>query len=292
MFSRRQALTLIGVTASGTLLPRALLAESASVYLLPDTDVCLLTPEVTEGPYYVADALLRRDIREDKEGVPLTLRIQVVDAFCLPMAGARVDVWHCDAQGIYSQFGGGDSGQTSSQEETFLRGIQMADETGTVEFDTIYPGWYSGRTTHIHYKVWIDETNVLTGQIFFPDALSEFLYLNVDPYARDRERDTLNAMDGIAEQATRASYAGIKEEADRYLAQIIVGVDPLGISTAGPMPDGAEAAPGGGGMPPGGEGGQPPGPPPGGDGATPPDGGAMAPPGGGRTADSSLVPGT
>ncbi|WP_425051935.1 intradiol ring-cleavage dioxygenase [Psychromarinibacter sp. S121] len=272
--SRRGALVGIAVTATGTMLPRALLAQDTP-YLLPDTDVCSVMPEVTEGPYYLDDVLVRRDIREDREGVPVLLRMQVVDASCAPIPGARVDVWHCDAQGVYSSFGGGEAGQSSETGETFLRGTQMADDTGLVEFDTIYPGWYRGRTTHIHYKVWLDETNILTGQIFFPDALSEYLYDHAMPYLRDGTRDTVNSIDGIAQQASYAAFADVKEQSDGYVVQLIVGVSPDAVSQDVGMPGGD----------------RPSGPPPGGEtaGGPPPDGG-MGGPTGSRDG-ASLIPG-
>ncbi len=233
--TRRTALTAVATTAGASLMPRALVAQQAQV-LLPGSEVCALTPEVTEGPYYLDQRVLRADIREDREGVPLLLRMQVVDAACVPLAGARVDIWHCDAQGIYSAFGGGETGQQSAAGETFLRGTQRSDERGLVAFTSIYPGWYRGRTTHIHFKVFLDERTVLTGQIFFPDALSEYLYLNVPAYMRGTTRDTSNADDGIAQQATRTSHAAIKEEDAGYLAQIVVGVDPMAASSAGARP--------------------------------------------------------
>ncbi|MCB1388050.1 MAG: intradiol ring-cleavage dioxygenase [Rhodobacteraceae bacterium] len=230
------------------MLPRLVYADTSA--LIPGADVCALTPEVTEGPYYLDTGLLRRDITEGRPGVPLALRLQVVDAACQPVEGARVDLWHCDAQGIYSSFGG-DSGQVSAAGETFLRGTQMADARGIVHFATIYPGWYHGRTTHMHFKVWLSERQVLTGQIFFPDALSEYLYAHVDAYARAGTRDTFNGSDGIAQQASRASFAAVTEGDAAYLVQMIVGVDPMadsGASALPPMPAGD----------------RPPGPPPGG----------------------------
>ena len=144
----------------------------------------------------------------------------------------------------------------SEQGETFLRGTQMADGRGVAEFITIYPGWYRGRTTHVHFKVFLDARTVLTGQIFFPDALSEFLYLNVPAYLRDGARDTLNDGDGIARQATRASHAAIAEGDAAYLAQLVVGVDPAAVSKQGGRP----AGPPTGGMPQGGTGAFPEGP--------------------------------
>lgn len=208
------------------MIPRTLWAqERNAATLLPGSQVCLLTPEVTEGPYYLDRKLVRRDIREDRRGVPTLLRLQLVGTNCAPIEDARVDVWHCDAQGIYSSFGG-DSGQVNEEGETFLRGTQMTDARGLVEFQTLYPGWYRGRTTHIHFKVFLDQQNILTGQIFFPDALSEYLYLNVPAYKRSTPRDTHNDSDDIAQAATRASFASVKENEDTYLAQLIVGVNP------------------------------------------------------------------
>ena len=106
---------------------------------------CVLAPEQTEGPYYVDDQKVRRDITEGKAGVPLDLLLTVVDAStCRPLRGAAVDVWHCDAAGVYS----GVQGNTRS----FLRGIQRTNAKGLALFETIYPGWYPGRTVHVHVR--------------------------------------------------------------------------------------------------------------------------------------------
>lgn len=215
--TRRQALSLIAVTAAGgVLIPRATFGQSET---LIDADVCVIVPEVTEGPYYFDPALLRADITEGRPGLPLTLRMQVVDQGCSPFTNARVDVWHCDADGIYSGYNGFEG-------ETFMRGTQIADADGMVEFTTVYPGWYRGRTTHIHFKVFLDETTVLTGQIFFPDDVSEQVYATVAPYTDHPGRDTFNERDGIARQAGEASVATIEQTPEAYVAALIVGVDP------------------------------------------------------------------
>jgi protocatechuate 3,4-dioxygenase beta subunit len=237
--SRRNALKLVAVTAAGgALMSRAAFAQetatgAAETTLMPGADVCVLTPEVTEGPYYFDPSLERADITEGTQaGVATNVRLQVVDATCKPVAGARVDIWHCNAVGLYSGYPN-QTGGIDTTGQTFLRGTQFASNDGIVEFETIYPGWYAGRTTHIHFKVFLDEKTVLTGQIFFPDALSQFIYQNVPPYTdHGHDRDVMNANDNIAQQATRASFAYVKELEERYLVAMIIGVDPAAESTA------------------------------------------------------------
>ncbi len=260
--TRRDALRLVAVTAAGgALLSREAFAQEASAEattLMPGADVCVLTPEVTEGPYYFDPALERADITEGHEGVMTKVRLQVVDGTCQPIEGARVDLWHCDAAGQYSGYPN-QTGGVDTTGQTFLRGTLFANANGIVEFTTIYPGWYAGRTTHMHFKVFLDETSILTGQVFFPDALSQYLYENVEPYkARGADRDTLNSNDNIATRATRASFAYVKELEEAYLVAMIVGVDPAAQSAVGfsgpgagggerpggPPPDGAAAGTG------------------------------------------------
>lgn len=228
--------------------------------LLQGADVCAIIPEVTEGPYYFDPTLDRTNITEGRPGIPLRVRLQIVDADCSAIEKARVDIWHCDATGVYSGYPNqGDDRTTDTTGQTFMRGTQFADESGLVEFETVYPSWYSGRTTHIHFKVFIEENVVLTGQIFFPDALSEYIYLNVAPYKdRARARDTLNANDSIAAQSTRAAFAFIKELDEEYLAAMIIGVDPNARSSTGfSLRGGNRSEPSAGGPPPDGAGGSP-----------------------------------
>ncbi|MBE0580614.1 MAG: intradiol ring-cleavage dioxygenase [Devosia sp.] len=240
--NRRDALRAVAVTASGGLLmsqqafaQEAGAGTSQTAGLLQGADVCAIVPEVTEGPYYFDPAMERVDITEGRPGISTRIRLQVVDAGCVPMPGARVDIWHCDATGVYSGYAGqGDDGSIDTTGETFMRGTQFADDNGIAEFETVYPSWYRGRTTHIHFKIFLDETNILTGQIFFPDALSEYIYLNVAPYNdRASARDTLNSNDSIAAQSTRTAFAFIKELDEEYLVAMIVGVDPAAQSAVG-----------------------------------------------------------
>lgn len=257
--NRRDAFKAVAVTASGGLLmsQQAFAQEAGATVtqtaaLLHGADVCAIIPEVTEGPYYFDPAMERVDITEGRPGIPTRIRLQVVDGACAPMPGARVDIWHCDATGVYSGYAGqGDDGSVDTTGQTFMRGTQFADDNGIVEFETVYPSWYRGRTTHVHFKIFLDETNILTGQIFFPDALSEYIYLNVAPYNdRAGNRDTLNSSDSIAAQSTRAAFAFIKELEEEYLVTMIVGVDPTASSAVGfSMGGGNRPA---GGQPPGG----------------------------------------
>ena len=222
-FSRRRALTLIAVTAAGgVFLPQRLFAQGTPTNLLPGADICVLVPEVTEGPYYFDPALVRNDITEGRPGAPLLVRLQVVNAACLPQANARVDIWHCDAAGLYPGYAN-QTGGVATLGETFLRGTLFTDANGTVEFSSIYPGWYQGRTTHIHFKVVLDERNVLNGQLFFPEDLNNAIYASHPDYARTATRGTFNANDGIAQQAGTASVAAMAQEGEIYLAQLIVG---------------------------------------------------------------------
>ena len=186
-----------------------------------------LTPQVTEGPYYLPNAPLRADLTEGLSGVPVELRFEVVDKNGARLSGAHVDVWHCDAKGRYSGFGGapGEPPDTSLGATRFLRGMQPTDASGVAVFHTVYPGWYMGRTTHAHYKVWWNAVAVLTGQIFLPDALNEFLYTQSADYRQDQMRDTLNRDDGIAVMAGPLALGALKDAGDRYVVTQAVVVD-------------------------------------------------------------------
>ncbi len=124
---------------------------------------CVLAPEQTEGPFYVDTKLIRRNITEGKPGMPLTLVLTVVDATsCRPIRGAVVDIWQADATGTYSAVQGTPG--------TALRGLQTASGSGAATFDTIYPGWYPGRTPHVHVKVHAGDAVVHTGQLYFDEG--------------------------------------------------------------------------------------------------------------------------
>jgi protocatechuate 3,4-dioxygenase beta subunit len=189
--------------------PTSAPATAASIPATPTTvavPACVVRPEMTEGPYFVDEMLDRSDIRSDpgdgslREGLPLQLTFvvsQVGSGSCTALEGAMVDVWHCDALGVYS--GVSDPGFDTS-ESNFLRGYQVTAADGVASFTTIYPGWYPGRTVHIHFKI---RGNTATGQayeftsqLFFDDTLSDQVFAQ-EPYAGRGERSPRNEGDGI-----------------------------------------------------------------------------------------------
>jgi protocatechuate 3,4-dioxygenase beta subunit len=179
---------------------------------------CVLTPELTEGPYYIAGEKLRRDIRDGHPGALLTLRLTILNAStCKPIKGAAIDIWHADAAGNYSGFGGGASSRT------FLRGVQKTDKNGVAVFTTIYPGWYQGRAVHIHLKVHVGGNVVHTGQLFFSDALTQAVY-KAAPYASRGNPDTPNASDSIYVNGGKRGLLGVKKNGAGYVGTIAMGV--------------------------------------------------------------------
>jgi protocatechuate 3,4-dioxygenase beta subunit len=177
---------------------------------------CVLTPEVTEGPYYLDLDLMRRDITEGRPGLAYDLAVKVVDAdSCEPIEGAAVDVWHCDAEGVYSGVQGDDG--------TFLRGVQLADAAGTASFRTIFPGWYTGRAVHIHLKV-IQGGQTWTGQLFFDDATLDRVYA-MEPYSSRGAADTPNSADGIFSEAGDSTVVATDVGGSSARGQVTVGVE-------------------------------------------------------------------
>ena len=183
-----------------------------------DAVACVLTPEQTEGPYYIPNELVRRTITDGHPGTPLTLRLAVVDAStCRPIKGAAVDVWHADAAGVYSGFGQG------AGSRTFMRGIQRTDAKGVAVFRTVYPGWYTGRTVHIHVKVHVGGRVVHTGQLYFPDKLTDAVYRKA-PYSSRPGRNTRNATDSVYRSGGKRSLLGVRKHGAGYLGAIRMGV--------------------------------------------------------------------
>lgn len=175
-------------------------------------------PEMTEGPYYIADEAIRRDITEGKPGVPLRLDLTVVDAgACTPLPGATVEIWHADAAGDYSGFG------DAAANRTFLRGGQRTGADGVATFDTIYPGWYQGRAVHIHLKVH-DGSRTHTGQLFFDDAVSEVVYEQA-PYDEHGGQWVRTGQDGIYRNGGARSTVALRRSGATYVGALSLGVE-------------------------------------------------------------------
>lgn len=222
--NRREMLALMGSAAlvgivgcdsgsnSGSPSPTGTAASTAAAGTSPTatstaaaTVACVVRPEQTEGPYFVDEKLERSDIRSDpsdgsvRAGVPLQLVFNVYQmsgSGCVPLAGALVDVWQCDAAGVYSDVQG-------SAGKKFLRGYQTTNAQGVARFTTIIPGWYQGRTVHTHFKIRTNPTSgrglEFTSQLFFDDTLIDQIFAQA-PYSSRGQRSTRNNNDGIFSQ--------------------------------------------------------------------------------------------
>ena len=288
--SRRRALAIGGTVglsgvlaacATGSDAPsRGAVTSSATPVTDPDAlldvaNTCILAKEKGQGPYWFDVDNIRSDIREGRPGLALALALRVHDlSSCSvggpvkPVPNAVVEIWHCDAGGVYSGYatvassrrgrpsaapasdppgtpnlrGGegpgedpgwsgelsdgsysvGDPEATPTDDATYLRGAQAADAAGIVRFTTIFPGWYVGRTTHIHCKVHLDRKTVLTTQLFFDDGLTDELYLAVPPYNERPIRDTRNDTDWIYDDVGLMTAA---RSGSGYLAAINLGLN-------------------------------------------------------------------
>lgn len=250
--------TTAGTTA--TVQPSSTAAADV-VALLDRAATCTLAQEETQGPYWFDVDSIRSDVREDRPGMRLELALRVQDmAQCkaggeaAPVANAVVEIWHCDAGGSYSGFesgamggpgggappeGGGppsgsgsgetsdgsysqgDSEATTSDDGTYLRGAQATDRNGVAQFTTIYPGWYQGRTVHIHLKVHVDKRTVLTTQLYFDEALNDAVFATA-PYDERSGRDVTNDSDGIYDPV---GLLDVSRDGDGYLGVINLGVN-------------------------------------------------------------------
>ena len=181
-------------------------------------DACVLTAALTEGPFFVDEKLNRSDIRTDpttgavSPGVPLALTFNVerlVNGVCTPLSGAYLDVWHCDAGGVYSDVGG-------ARGHEFLRGYQVTDAQGVARFSTVYPGWYYGRPVHIHFKLRLftgkTETYEFTSQFFFDESLTDVVHAKA-PYTARGRRETRNTSDRIYNSLSSVEKAALTLQA-------------------------------------------------------------------------------
>ncbi|HJU68756.1 MAG TPA: intradiol ring-cleavage dioxygenase [Gemmatimonadaceae bacterium] len=236
LLSRREMIVLLGASGIAALAgckPSREIAERrvAAGAALPS---CVVRPEQTEGPYFVDGRLDRSDIRSDpqsgaiKAGAPLQIAIVISrvgnDGACIPVPGARVDLWQCDADGVYSGVRDPSFDTTGQQ---FLRGYQVTDAEGTARFTTIYPGWYRGRTVHTHFKVRTEPSAPrgyeFTSQLYFDDALTDRVHARA-PYASRGQRTIRNEGDGIFRRAGDQLMLDVTEAGQGYAGSFHVGL--------------------------------------------------------------------
>jgi protocatechuate 3,4-dioxygenase beta subunit len=230
--TRRAALAVLaggGVTLlAGGYTPRSAPAQAA-----PMGGACIVRPQQIEGPYFVDERLQRSDIRSDpadgtvQPGVPLQVAFTVSRIrgnTCTPLAGAQVDVWQCNAVGVYSDVT--DPGFRTKGNK-FLRGYQVTDPTGAAQFVTIYPGWYPGRTVHIHFKIRTTPTaprgSAFTSQVYFDDALTDRVHTQA-PYASKGPRTVRNADDGIFARGGDKLRLPLTEHGEGYAGTFAIGL--------------------------------------------------------------------
>jgi protocatechuate 3,4-dioxygenase beta subunit len=229
LLSRREALGLlgaVGLSAAGA----NLLYTEAALALGRTPPMCIARPRQTEGPYFTDVKLDRTDIRSDPDkkinsaGAQLDLTFEVSrigNGQCAPLAGAIVDVWQCDGLGVYSDVRD-TAGRFDTRGQKFLRGHQVTDAKGQARFVTIYPGWYEGRTVHIHFK--IGRSYDFTSQLYFDDAFTDRV-MKLQPYATKGDRSTRNAQDGIFRRSGGEQLMlNVKPQAEGYTSTFAIGL--------------------------------------------------------------------
>jgi protocatechuate 3,4-dioxygenase beta subunit len=244
MLNRREVLGFIGGTAAVSLVGglRRLSASAAPMgmsiqaptQMAIATPSCVVRPQQTEGPYFVDEKLNRSDIRLDPSdgrmrlGVPLYLAFhvsQINGSSCTPLNGATVDIWHCDALGNYSDVMNLDNVSTVGKK--FLRGYQVTDANGTAKFVTIYPGWYMGRTVHIHFKIRTTSASQrnyqFTSQLYFDDTITDQIHAQ-RPYAAHGQRTLKNNQDGIFRNGGKELMLQLTKEGRGYVGAFDIGL--------------------------------------------------------------------
>ncbi len=204
LLSRREAAAWLGAAGAGCLITSFLNPRHTLAILSKPS--CIVRPAQTEGPYFVDERLHRSDIRSDpadgqvKPGTPLALTFLVsrlTPGACHPIPGAQVDIWHCDAMGVYSDVR---DPWFNTIGQKFLRGYQLTNSQGEARFVTIYPGWYPGRTVHIHFKIRTSpkaqRSYDFTSQVYFKDSFTDRVYTD-PPYSKKRSRTVRNRHDRI-----------------------------------------------------------------------------------------------
>ena len=232
VLTRREILAGIGTAGFAMVLPDVrgplILAGGAVI------PACVVRPAQTEGPYFVDEKLNRADIRSDpsngkvSDGALFDLAFRVSrlsGAACAPLAGAVVDLWQCDAHGVYSDVKDID-GQFNTIGQKFLRGHQVTGKDGVARFVTVYPGWYLGRTVHIHFKIRTDpgsqKGSEFTSQVYFDDAFTDSVFAAAPAYKKgDRTR---NERDGIFRSGGSELILDVTRQGERYASTFDIGL--------------------------------------------------------------------
>jgi len=209
LFSRRELISTGIKTAAGLSLANIIGNFSADPVLgqtrgvediltFEPAEVCELTCSQTLGPCYSPSPPIRQDITSGKQGMPMKVGFRVVDTDCRPVANASVDIWHTDVNGVYSALAGFcANGDPNAPSQNFLRGVQSTDSDGWAYFDTIFPGWYPSRTTHIHATIRVGTTAMVTTQFYFLDRINKHIYKNHPLYIHRPNPGTTNTTDNI-----------------------------------------------------------------------------------------------
>ena len=235
ILTRRELVALFGAAAAASF-AHGTAAQTGTRE--PSTIVpgCVVHPQQTEGPFFVDEKLLRSDVRADSRtgvasaGSPLELRLTIAQVStagaCAPLAGAQVDIWQCDALGRYSDV---NDRRNSTNGQTFLRGHQVADAKGNVQFTTIYPGWYPGRAVHIHFKVRTAASSSpayeFTSQFYFDERLTDRVHAR-EPYSTHTGQRMRNERDGLFRDGGSQLTLPVTERGQGYAASFTVGMRP------------------------------------------------------------------
>ena len=231
LLSRREVVTFLGATGMAWLMADSINPKQVVAGTLGPS--CVVRPEQTEGPYFVDERLNRSDIRSDptngrvKSGtsLALTLLVSRLNARdCQPLPGAQVDIWHCDAQGVYSDV---QDPEFNTIGQKFLRGYQITDARGEARFVTLYPGWYPGRTVHIHFKIRTAlvarRSFEFTSQLYFDDGLTDCAHAD-PPYAAKGPRTARNQHDWFFRRGGDQLMLAPTSAADGYAASFAIGL--------------------------------------------------------------------
>ncbi len=232
ILNRRELFSVFGTVGTAIVLGCSWQKSNAAISDFVSLPPCVARPELTEGPYFVDEKLNRSDIRSDpstglvSKGLLLEIEFrvsQIAKDGCQPLPNALVDIWHCDALGIYSDVR---DRQFNTVGQKFLRGFQTTDRDGVVRFTTIYPGWYQGRAVHIHFKIRGNSASSnyeFTSQLFFDDAVTDKVHLT-DPYRDKGQRDLRNSRDGIFRDGGNQLILSLTELDKSYKAVFEIGL--------------------------------------------------------------------